>query len=276
LIDLVKIDLFQSPVESLGPLVRLSRDYPFKLLAEKVETRDQFRQCFDLGFDFFQGYYFAWPSIMEKQRIDGSATAMLKLLHLLMEDADLAAVEDCLKHCPGLTYSLLLLVNSVALGTRKKITSVRHAIAMIGRRQLKRWVQLALFAADDSRGLENPMVDMAAVRGGLMEQLARLHPRARKIPEVADQAFMAGILSLLEWIYAVTMSEVVKDLNLSDEVAEALLRREGLLGEMLVCVEAMEQMDFKGAWPKLEALGFTYDQVLEAQCKSFMWKSGVS
>ena len=275
LIDLVKVDLFLTPVAQLAPMVRQLRAYPFKLLAEKVETRDEFKQCFDMGFDLFQGYYFAKPSIMEKQRIDGSATALLKMLNLLMEDAEIEELEDCLKHCPGMTYSLLLLVNSVGMGTRKKITSVRHAMNLIGRRQLKRWVQLALFASADERGLENPMVDMAAVRGGMMEQLARIHPQTRKIPEIADQAFMAGILSLLEWIYAVSMETVVKDLNLSDEVAEALLQRNGILGKMLLCVEAMEQMDFKGAWPQLEALGFTPDQVLDAQCKSYMWKSGM-
>lgn len=275
LIDLIKVDLFLTPVAQLAPMVRELRAYPFKLLAEKVETREEFQQCFDLGFDLFQGYYFARPSVMEKQRIDGSATALLKLLHLLLEDAEIEELEDCLKHCPGMTYSLLLLVNSVAVGTRKKITSLRHAMNMLGRRQLKRWVQLALFASADERGLDNPMVDMAAVRGGMMEQLARMHPQIQKMTDVVDQAFMVGILSLLEWIYAVSMETVVKDLNLSDEVAKALLHRAGLLGKMLLCVEAMEQMDFKGAWPQLEALGFTPDQVLDAQCKSYMWKSGM-
>ncbi|MDY0270530.1 EAL and HDOD domain-containing protein [Trichloromonas sp.] len=275
LIDLVKVDLFLTPVAQLPPMVHQLRAYPFKLLAEKVETRDEFRQCLELGFDFFQGFYFAKPSIMEKQRIDGSGTALLKMLHLLLEDAEIEALENCLKQCPGMTYSVLLLVNSVGMGMRSKIASVRHAINLLGRRQLKRWVQLALFASADERGLDNPMVDLAAVRGGLMEQLALIHPQTRKIPEIADQAFMAGILSLLEWIYAVNMENVVKDLSLSDEIAEALLQRSGMLGKLLVCVEAMEQMDFKGAWPQLQALGFTPDQVLEAQCKSYKWKLGM-
>jgi EAL and modified HD-GYP domain-containing signal transduction protein len=254
-------------------VIRQLRNYPFKLLAEKVETREAYKQCFDLGFDYFQGYYFAKPVVIEKPRIGGTATALLKLLHLLMEDAETDQVEACLQHCPGLTYSLLLLVNSVAMGTRRKIASVRHAIAMLGRRQLKRWVQLALFATDDNRGLENPMVDMAAVRGGMMEQLVRCHSTLKHDAEVVDQAFLVGILSLLEWIYAVSMEEVVTALSLSDEVSAALLNRDGVLGEILSSVEAMEQMDFKGGWPKLEALGFVHDQVLEAQCKAFMWKS---
>ncbi len=273
LVDLVKVDLMLTSVESLAPMIHQLRKYPFKLLAEKVETREVYRQCLDLGFDYFQGYYFAKPVVIEKQRIDGTATALLKLLNLLMEDADTDQVEACLRQCPGLTYSLLLLVNSVAMGAKRKISSVRHAIAMLGRRQLKRWVQLALFASDDHRGLENPLVDMAAVRGGMMEQLARCHSTLQRDVEVADQAFLVGILSLLEWIYAVSMEEVVAALNLSDEASAALLNRGGVLGEMLLGVEAMEQMDFKGGWPKLETLGFTHDQVREAQCRAFMWKS---
>jgi EAL and modified HD-GYP domain-containing signal transduction protein len=262
-----------TPVESLGPMIRQLRNYPFKLLAEKVETREAFNQCLDLGFDYFQGYYFAKPAVIEKQRIEGTATSLLRLLHLLMGDAEVDQIEACLRHCPGLTYSLLLLVNSLAMGARTKISSVRHAIAMLGRRQLKRWVQLALFVTEDSRGLENPMVDMAAVRCGLMEQLARCHSTLKHEAEVADQAFLVGILSLLEWIYAVSMEEVVAALSLSDNVSAALLNREGVMGELLSCVEAMEQMDFKGGWPKLEAMGFVHSQVLEAQCKAFMWKA---
>lgn len=273
LVDVVKIDLFQTPIESLGPILDKLRVYPCKLLAEKIETREVFQQCFDYGFDYFQGYYFAKPAVIEKQRIDGTATALLKLVQLLMSDAEIDEIEATMRMCPGLTYSLLLLVNSVAMGSRKTINSVRHAVAMIGRQQLKRWVQLALFASDDSRGLENPVVDMAAVRGGMMEQLVRNHDRLRKVADLSDQAFMVGILSLLEWIYSISMDEVVQALHLSTECSDALLHHQGILGELLACVEAMEQMDFKGGWPRLEALGFTYDQVLEAQCKAFQWKS---
>lgn len=273
LIDIVKIDILLTPEGTLEPMLRKLRQYPFKLLAEKIETREKFKECHDLGFEFFQGYYFAKPSVIEKQRIDGTATSLLKLLQLLMDDAELEQVEGCLRHCPGLTYSLLLLVNSVAAATRRKISSVRHAVALLGRQQLTRWVQLALFASDDNRGLENPMVDMAAVRGGMMEQLVRCHSTLQYDAEVADQAFLVGILSLLEWIYDVSMQEVVANLNLSDDVSAALLHRQGELGQILICVEALEQMDFKGAGPRLQALGFTHEQVLDAQCKAFMWKS---
>jgi len=273
LIDMVKVDLLLTPVECLEPMLEKLRPYSCKLLAEKIETREMFELCRDLGFDFYQGFYFAKPSVIEKQRIDGAFTSLLKLLQLLMNDAELEEIETCLRHCPGLTYSLLLLVNSVAAATRKKISSVRHAVALLGRQQLKRWVQLALFTNDDSRGLENPMVDMAAVRGGMMEQLVRCHSTLQYDSDLADEAFLIGILSLLEWIYDVSVEEVVKSLNLSDEVSDALLRREGELGQVLACVEALEQMDFKGAWPRLEAMGFSHDQVLEAQCRSFQWKA---
>ncbi|MEJ2201338.1 MAG: HDOD domain-containing protein, partial [Desulfuromonadaceae bacterium] len=276
LVDMVKVDLFVTPANTLPAKLQKLRKYPLKLLAEKIETRQEFQECFDAGFDYFQGYYLAKPAVMEKQRIDGNATALLKLLQQLMNDAEIDEIEETMRMCPGLTYSLLKLVNSVAVGSRKAISSIRHAIAMIGRKQLKRWVQLVLFAADDNRGLENPLVDMAAVRGGMMEQLVLNHDHYRRVGELAEEAFMVGILSLLERIYAVPMEDVVATLNLSAEASAALLHRAGVLGKILACVEAMEQMDFKGGWPGLEALGFTSGQVFAAQCEAFKWKASLA
>jgi c-di-GMP-related signal transduction protein len=90
----------------------------------------------------------------------------------MMDDAEMEEIEKTFRSSPGLTYKLLLLVNSVSFVGLQKIQTVRHAISMLGRAQIKRWVQLALFATDDSHAMENPLVDMAAVRGGFMEQMA--------------------------------------------------------------------------------------------------------
>jgi EAL and modified HD-GYP domain-containing signal transduction protein len=277
IVEIVKVDLFQSPVERLEAMVDRFSPYPVKLLAEKVESRDEYLRCRDMGFEYFQGYYFAKPSLMEKKRFDDMGGHLLKLMRLLMDDADIGDVEGAFRQSPGLTYKLLLLVNSVSLGMRVKVQNVRHAVSTLGRQQLRRWVQLCLFASGDSVGLENPMVEMAAVRAAFMEYLAGRLPQLRLREDAADQAFMTGILSLLETIYSISIDEVVATLNLSDEVRDALTDRSGILGELLRLAELVEgtEFDFNEASRCFVQLGLSLEDVLAAQVKAYGWRSGM-
>ena len=275
LVEIVKVDLMATPVDSLGPVIEQYRGYPFKLLAEKVESKQEFLQCLDLGFDYFQGYYFAKPAVIEKKKIDEGGAALLRLMRQLMDDAEMEEIEKTFRSSPGLTYKLLLLVNSVSFAGLQKIQTVRHAISMLGRAQIKRWVQLALFASDGSHALENPLVDMAAVRGGFMEQLALICPALRGNKEAPDQAFMTGILSLLESIYDIPMDQIAAELNLSDEVKQALLGRNGTLGRFLALAEALEQADFVSAATVLGELSIPYSAVMNAQVKAYGWQQGM-
>ena len=275
IIDIVKVDLMATPVDTLGATIECYRNYQFKLLAEKVETKEEFLKCLDLGFDYFQGYYFAKPAVIEKKKIDEGGAALLKLMRQLMDDAEMEEVEKTFRSSPGLTYKLLLLVNSVSFVGLQKIQTVRHAISMLGRAQIKRWVQLALFATDDSHAMENPLVDMAAVRGGFMEQMATACPRLRGNREAADQAFMTGILSLLESLYDIPMGQIAEELNLSEDVQQALVSREGTYGNLLALAEALEQVDFTKASELLGTLSIPYSTVMDAQMKAYNWQAGM-
>ncbi|ABL00535.1 EAL and HDOD domain-containing protein [Pelobacter propionicus] len=276
IVDIVKVDLFQSPVEHLQEMVERFSSYSVKLLAEKVESRDQYLRCRDMGFEYFQGYYFAKPSLMEKKPFGDAGAHLLKLMRLLMDDADISDIEHAFRQSPGLTYKLLLLVNSVSLGMRVRVQNVRHAVSSLGRQQIKRWVQLCLFALGDSSGLENPLVEMAAVRAVFMEHLAGQVPRLRDNPEAADQAFMIGILSLLETIYTISIDEVIASLHLSDEVRDALAERSGILGELLRLAELVEEVesDFGETSRCFVEMGLTLEDVLAAQVRAFGWRSG--
>jgi EAL and modified HD-GYP domain-containing signal transduction protein len=146
IVEIVKVDLIQSPTERLEEMVQHLSRYPLQLLAEKVETREEFRYCLELGFDLFQGYYFAKPSIMEKERRDDSGCTLMKLMRLLNENAEQVEIEKIFRGNAGLTYNLMMLVNSIGISTLNKIDTVGNAIAVLGRQQIKRWVQLALVA----------------------------------------------------------------------------------------------------------------------------------
>jgi EAL and modified HD-GYP domain-containing signal transduction protein len=273
LVDIIKIDLIQTPAERLNAVIRELRRYPVKLLAEKVDTNDAFKNCSKLGFDYFQGYFFARPSLIEKKRIDGYSSSMLQLLKLLLADATFTEMEKVFRGSPALTYKLLLLVNSVSTGVREKIRDVRHALTILGRQQIKRWVQLALFTAENAQGTESPLVEMATARAGFMEQLAKEHPVLGKIPDAPDHSFMIGILSLLDSIYQVSIEQIVSDLNLSDDVRNALVCRQGVYGRMLELTEMMEGLELGSAAIGLEELGISLDGIIASQIKALSSKS---
>ena len=276
LVDVVKIDLTISPMAAIASSIEHLRRHPLRLLAEKVETREQFRQCHDLGFDLFQGYYFARPTTIKHRRIDESGATLLKLLRLLMEDADIQEIEAAFRSSPGLIYNLMMLVNSVGFGLRQRIGTVRQAIVMLGRQQMRRWIQLALFGVNGESGLDNPLLDAAAVRATFMEQLARAHPTLGKDSAAPDEAFMVGILSQLDSLYEVAMEDIVTGLRLSEHAASALLRREGPIGELLTFVEKMERLEVDEALDEVLELQLTREQVLQAQFEAFAWRSQIS
>lgn len=274
-IDIVKIDLLQTPLDSLPGIVEQLRPYSCKLLAEKVESIEQFAVCHALGFDYFQGYYFARPDIIKKKKMDEDATTLLKLMRCFAEDAGIGVIEQTFRGSPSLTYKLLLLVNSVAFGHRHKIQSVRHAIAMTGRLQIKRWVQLALFAADGDDALDHPLVDMAATRAGLMEQLAFVHPHLQRDDDSSERAFMTGILSLMSRTYDIAVEDIIVNLNLNEEVAAALLDRSGHYGRLLQVTEHLEDFDMHSATAELTSIGINPNTLPEIQLRAFNWrKSG--
>ncbi|GAM07738.1 putative protein [Geobacter sp. OR-1] len=268
LMDIIKVDLIQTAPDRLQSVVKELKRYPAKLLAEKVDTNDAFKKCRDLGFDYFQGYFFARPSLIEKKRIDGYSSAMLQLLKLLLADETYTAMEKVFRGSPALTYKLLILVNSVSMGMREKIRDVRHALTILGRQQIKRWVQLALFTTENSPDSDSPLVEMATARAGFMEQLAKEHPVLGKIHSAPDQAFMIGILSLLDSIYQVSIEQIVSDLNLSDEVRNALVSRQGVYGRMLELTEMMERLELGAASVGLQALGISLDGIIASQIKA--------
>jgi c-di-GMP-related signal transduction protein len=271
--DIVKADLVQTPIERLPEMVRLLRPYPLKLLAEKVETRAAFMACRNMGFDYFQGYYFAKPSVLEKRRLAESEAILLKLMRLLYDDAETADVEEVIKCSSTLTYKLLVMANSVAYGIRDHIDSVHRAISIIGRNQVKRWVQLALFASENMGPGESPLIDMAAVRAGFMEQLARNLPVLAQDRDAPDKAFLVGILSLLRQIYNISLDELTAALNLGEEVKAALTAREGVYGRLLTLSERSEALDFDAVGVMLEELGISIDDAVHAQVMSYGWSA---
>ena len=144
LVNIVKIDLLGVAEGELMNLFGQFKSRKVLLLAEKVESIEQARQCREIGFDMFQGYHFARPQVITGKRADPSQLGLLRLLELVMSDAETVLIEQELKRYPTLTFNLVRMVNSAASGLSHEIDSLKQAIVALGRKQLQRWVQLLL------------------------------------------------------------------------------------------------------------------------------------
>jgi len=240
LVDIVKVDLLLHSQDALRFAVTQLKQWPVKLLAEKVDSAEQAALCHALGFDLFQGYYFARPLVLSAKRADPSQMALIQLLGLVLRDAETPQIEQVFKQHPNLTYNLMRLVNSVASGVHRSIASVSQAILVLGRKQLQRWLQLLLFTLQSGATHPNPLLLLAATRGKMMELLAA---KQQRNADYCDEAFMAGILSLIDTLIDKPLAEIVGELNLGERLAAALLRREGELGPLLQLVESVEHPD---------------------------------
>lgn len=238
-VQFVKIDVLAATPEQIHRAVYELAVYPVQLLAEKVDSPEQRDACLEIGFDLFQGYFFAKPVILSGRKPTPSQTALLYLLSLVHGDAETREIETVFKRSPDLAVNLLKLVNSVASGFPSKIDSVAHAITVLGRRQLERWIQLLAFTQQGGiHGVAAPLAQTAAIRGKLMELVAQQrYPLDRNL---RDKAFMVGMFSLLDALFNQDLSELISQLNLSDDVRDALLQHKGLLGQMLAYAEAVE------------------------------------
>ncbi len=239
-IDIIKLDLKQVDHKKLQQLVTDFRRHPVKLLAEKVDTQEEAECCKQLGFDLFQGYYYARPVVLAGKRADPQQLALLRLLGLLLGDAETTEIEQVFHLNPNLTYSLMRLVNSAACGLPTPIHSAHQAIVVLGRKRLMRWLQLLLFASHGKQAAHaSPLMQLAATRARFMELLA---PAMKNIQ--ADDAFMTGILSLLDSLMGLPLAELLTELKLTDQTRLALLEESGSLGELLILAKALENADF--------------------------------
>jgi c-di-GMP-related signal transduction protein len=271
IVDFIKIDLKLVGAGKLDDIISPFRDWPAKLIAEKVDNPEEAQLCMDAGFHLFQGYYFAKPIIITGKRLAHSELVLMQLLEKLVKDAPTREIENLFKQNPGLSLALLRLVNSVGVGIQKRITSISDAILLFGRRQLKRWLQLLVYTGE-RRASSNPLLQLAAARGRCLELLVQRCPRHSK--ELEDHAFMVGIMSLMDALLGIPLAEAITPLNPPPEIRDALLSRTGLLGRLLLLVEHLEAYDMEAANRLLDDLApLTVEQVNTAALQALAWSN---
>ncbi|MES2318257.1 MAG: EAL domain-containing protein [Pseudomonadota bacterium] len=271
LVDIIKIDVQGVPAANLAALVGLFKGPGKKLLAEKVETVEEFDICMGLGFEYFQGYYFARPAILSGKKIAPSELVILNLLQLINSDADNRDIEMAVKRDPLISLNLLRLVNTPAAGARRHIESLAEALVLLGRAQLQRWLQILLYATPGaSVDLNSPLLQMATTRGKLMELMARRMTQPQRAG--AETAFTVGIMSLMDALFSMSMQDILETVAVAPDVRAALLGREGVLGDMLKIVELLENPKRGTQLGKsLKAIGISVKEMRELELEAFSW-----
>jgi EAL and modified HD-GYP domain-containing signal transduction protein len=260
--DIVKVDILaQSRPQIASQVFKLRKMKDLKLLAEKVETHEDFQYCQKLGFDYFQGFFFSKPQVMAGRKIAPGRLAMLRLMaELQRPEIDMEVLQRIIETDVNLSVKLLRQINSCFYSLLSEVKSVRQAIIYLGVSHIRNWACVVALGSIDDKPQE--IVTMSLVRAKMCELLG-----GGQDAEQSSEFFTVGLFSLLDTIFDSTMDEVLEDMPLDREVKNALLHREGTLGRVLANIEAHE----KGEWDRVEQDGYGQRQIMGAYIQALEW-----
>ncbi len=233
-IDVIKLDITQTDQAHWAQTIAQLRGFGCKILAEKVETQDEFEILKDLGVDYYQGYFFAKPKVISGKRLTSNKLSLLQMLAKLNEPStDLDTLSDLISKDVAISVKSLTYVNSPASGLNRTVDSVKEAIVYLGRETVKRWVNLFIMASVDGKPEE--LMTLALVRAKFCELLA-------KTAEIdgADAYFTVGLFSILDALMDTPLHEVLDQMAVTDEMRTALIRHSGDKGNALRCAMDLE------------------------------------
>jgi EAL and modified HD-GYP domain-containing signal transduction protein len=244
------------------------------LLPEKVARADAvLPKDLDPAVQWIEGDWFLAPPAKAVGAQAASRALALQLVQLVTADADTHEIEALLRQDPTLSYHLLRLVNSLGMGTGRRVTSFSQAILILGRSQLRRWLNLMLFSSREADQRSAMLLARVSVRARAMELLAKAAGQDKSHQE---QAFMTGMFSLLGVLFGIPLAEVLQPLTISEAVQQALLTRDGELGQLLCVVEAAERGDAACLTECLQALQIEPDSFNQILADSYLWMQGVA
>lgn len=246
LAEIVKVDMATTDSEMLPDLAAWLRTYHVRLLAMGVRHRVERDACSELGFELFEGYRFSAPETLARRDLPVAHVLTFRLLKLVRDpNTTDAEIEDVLRRDVALSYKLFRMVNSAAVGGRD-IWSIGHALRLLGREQVARWLGLLLVTDGAKNGVRAELMNLSLVRARLCELLAD----ASGIPRARGPLFLVGMLSVLDQLLESPMESLAESMELAPDVRDALLHRGDFYGAVLGLVEAYEQ----GSWDRVDLL----------------------
>ncbi len=271
-VDYIRIDTGAYDAMQLGELVVGIKSHgDFVLLANRVETEEIYAVCRTLGFDLFEGYFFAKPLPVTPPKLDSARLRVMQILNLAMNQAEISEIERHFKHDPLLSYKLLRYINSPATGLLTPVRSIAHALVVLGYKQLYRWLTLLLFASGQPDHRTLALMKTALVRARLTELLGR----PRLPAEDQEGLFIVGVFSLLDALLNMPMEKALESLKLPPAIEAALLRHEGIYAPYLDLAIACEQSEEQVIATYTAAKTVSAEELNLAHLQAIMWAEEV-
>ncbi|OOZ38971.1 hypothetical protein BOW53_13520 [Solemya pervernicosa gill symbiont] len=264
--DIVKVDVAHVSDEQLPELVALYKERGATLLAEKVESYGQFTRCQALGFNYFQGYFFCKPKIIQGKQLPSNRIAVMNLLAEVQNpEVEISTLEEKITNNVTLSFRLLRYINCASFALRREVESVHQAIVLLGLQNIKNWLSLMLMAKG---GNDKPheLMTTALLRARMCETLAADQGLVR------EQAFTVGLFSVLDALMDQPMDDLLDNMPLSGDTKMALLDHEGALGEILQGVLAYERNDLFS----LHSTGLSIEHCREHYLRALPWADETS
>lgn len=267
-VRIVKLEIPALSLEQIAAGLPKLRQHNLLLLAEKVETREEYEALRDMGFDLFQGFFFSRPELIHGQRLEENQAVVLRLLATLNQpETSIEEIEALIGQDAGLSYKILRYINSAAIGIPRKIESIGQAVVYVGLRRIRAWINLLVIAGLKGRPEDHYM--MTLVRALLCERLLS-HADPHN-----DSGFLVGLFSSLELLLHRPLTDILSELALSDEITQALLEGKGIVGQALRCTLHVES----GEWHRVAFPGLNKKQIhnlyLDASEQAFLDKQAL-
>jgi len=266
LASIIKIDFMSTPADEMNSLIDKLSHFKVKLLAEKVETYEEFQQALDLGFGYFQGYFFSKPLTLKAKDISPSKlNLMMVMAEANREDFRFDELEKFISSDVGISYKLLRYINSAFFKRVQEISSIKHAIVLLGEKEVRRFVSLIAMAglASDK---PNELVRSSIIRARMCELLG---PGGLK--KDGSELFTVGLFSLIDAILDDSMENILKKLPLSERIKDALVKGEGELADYVNIISFYEVADWAGVSRMVAKTGIEEEKIPEYYLEAVGW-----
>lgn len=268
LVKLIKFDIQATPLDEISPLIeKLKGRKKLKILAEKVETKEEFLQAKKLGFNFFQGYYFCKPEMSENNEIDASQPILLCLMQECMRSpSSVKNLASYFERDVALSFKLFKFINSGILPLTQKITSIKNALIYLGEAETKKLI-LLFTTGILAKNKPKELTRITIIRARFCELMA-----TKNMPELAESAFMVGLFSLLDAILDQPLNKILDGLPLATDVLEALTcDKPSSLKYILTAVTYYEQGSWYNTTRNAEKVQISYEELADYYQSALKW-----
>lgn len=262
---IIKIDLSILPHDGVREHITTLRKHDVKLLAEKIETHEDFEFAKELGIDYFQGYFFCKPNTLSSHSLPANRLAILRLLSQLQDpNIEIKSLADMISQDVAFSYKMLRGLNSAYYAMPKPIESIHHAIVFLGLQQIKQWA--SLIALSDIPEKPDELLLVGITRAKMCELLGE------RLEENKESCFTVGLFSILDALMDTTMEEALANLPLANNIKAALLNHEGEMGRILQCVLAYEEC----RWDDIDFPDYPADTLTEIYVTAIDWADKIT